>query len=295
MPIYPITFSIPDSKILKEIPNKTKILSDLIPGNMNTYIYNNEEEYYNEYKSSVFATTTKKAGWDCMRHYEIIACGAIPYFPNIENCPENTMKLLSKDLIKYGNVLYEKYAKVSINEVNMTECTDLISKLLEYTRESLTTSKLAEYILRVTGHNDIKRILYLSSCINPDYLRCLTLHGFKELLGKDVHDYPMIPHIYKSTSIDYNKLYGKGITYTNLLSENLHDTSLDTRVYDDIINKKYDIVIYGSYHRGMPFYDIVTQNYPADKVILLCGEDEHNCDYAKYVEIGHHVFVRELK
>ena len=72
------------------------------------------------------------------------------------------MKLLSKDLIKYGNVLYEKYAKVSINEVNMTECTDLISKLLEYTRESLTTSKLAEYILRVTGHNDIKRILYLS-------------------------------------------------------------------------------------------------------------------------------------
>jgi hypothetical protein len=47
--------------------------------------YNTEEEYYNEYKKSYFAITTKKCGWDCMRHYEILANGCIPYFLNIEN------------------------------------------------------------------------------------------------------------------------------------------------------------------------------------------------------------------
>lgn len=41
----------------------------------NTYIFENEEEYYNDYKKSLFAITRKKGGWDCMRHYEILACG----------------------------------------------------------------------------------------------------------------------------------------------------------------------------------------------------------------------------
>ena len=108
MPVYPISFSIPESKIVSTLQNKTKLISNLIPGNISTYIYNTEEEYYNEYKSSLFATTTKKSGWDCMRHYEILACGAIPYFPNIEKCPENTMAFLPKSLIKYGNMLFER-------------------------------------------------------------------------------------------------------------------------------------------------------------------------------------------
>ena len=89
--ILPITFSIPKNKIVTEIPLKTKFLSNLVPGDSNTYIYKTENDYYNEYKESLFATTYKKAGWDCMRHYEILACGCILYFPNIENCPPKTM------------------------------------------------------------------------------------------------------------------------------------------------------------------------------------------------------------
>ena len=44
--LYPITFSIPQEKIINDIPLKVKILSNLIPGDMSTYIYNTEEEYY---------------------------------------------------------------------------------------------------------------------------------------------------------------------------------------------------------------------------------------------------------
>jgi hypothetical protein len=30
----------------------------------------------------------KKGGWDCLRHYEIIGNGCMPYFENIEKCPK---------------------------------------------------------------------------------------------------------------------------------------------------------------------------------------------------------------
>ena len=106
--LHPITFSIPKEKIYENYNViKTKILSNLIPDFTLNYIYDNEEEYYNEYKTSYFAITRKKAGWDCMRHYEILANGCIPYFLNIENCPKNTMYLLPKKLFIQSNILYE--------------------------------------------------------------------------------------------------------------------------------------------------------------------------------------------
>ena len=297
--LHPITFSIPKEKIDENGNEKTKILSNLIPGDTTTYIYNTEEEYYNEYKKSYFAITKQKAGWDCMRHYEILANGCIPYFIDIENCPENTMYLLPKKELIEGKKLYEeKFENKKINELteeDKREYNILQKKLLEYTKENLTTEKMGEYILKKTNNEKVERILYLSGDTNPDYLRCVTLHGLKEKFGKKCHDYPKIPHIYKTDSIDYTKLYGKGISYTNLLEERMHDETLDNSVCEDIKNKKYEIVIYGSYHRGMPYYDLVNEIYKPNEIILLCGEDIHWwCDCNHYVERGHHVFVREL-
>jgi len=295
--LYPITFSIPEEKIVACVPSKIKMLSSLIPGDRETYIYQNEETYYNEYRQSMFATTTKKSGWDCMRHYEIIACGAIPYFPDIENCPPNTMALLPKDLFLEGNLLYEKIGKKSVSDLTNEELNEsyvLINKLLNYTRTHLTTCKMAQYILEKTNHKNISTILYLSGCTNPDYLRCVTLHGLKECFGNKCHDWPIIPHIYKTNSINYSQLYGKGFTYTNLLEPELHDDNLDNTVEEDIKNKKYDIVIYGYYHRGIPYYELVSAIYKPNEIIFMCGQDIHDCDNDKWLEKGHHVFVREL-
>jgi hypothetical protein len=294
---YPITFSIPESKIITTIPIKTKTVSNIIPGQLQTYIYSNEADYYNEYQQSMFAITTKKAGWDCMRHYEIIANGCIPYFPNIELCPVMTMALLPKDLILEGNQLYKKYKDTSINDFKQhetLECNILIEKLLNYIKTNLTTKQLAKYILEKTNFTHISKILYLSQSTSPDYLRCVTLHGFKELFGSNCHDYPKIPHIYKTTNINYSNLYGKGITYSNLLNEKLHDNLLDNTIEQDIIDKKYDIIIYGSYHRGMPYYDLIKNVYNPNEIIMLCGEDEHLCSYIHFVNSGHNLFIREL-
>ena len=140
---------------------------------------------------------------------------------------------------------------------------------------------------------NVSKILFLSGRTDPDYLPAVTLHGFKMILGQNCHDYPKIEYIYKS-NIDFHKLYGKGISYTNLLDNNLHNDDLDSTIIDDISNKKYDIIIYGSYHRGMPFYDHVQNNYSNDRVVLMCGEDCHCCDYINFTDKVHNVFVREL-
>lgn len=295
--LHPITFSIPEEKIINYMPKKTKILSTLIPGDLTTYIYNNETEYYDEYKTSMFAITKKKGGWDCMRHYEIIANGCIPYFIDIEQCPENTIALFPKNLLIEGNKLYNSFKNKNIDELTIYELNNyetLVMKMLNYMRQHLTTKNIAKYILSKIDNSNISKILYLSGDINPDYLRCLTLHGFKELFGIECHDYPKIPHIYKSTNINYNSLYGKGITYTNLLNKNLHNNELSNKIEQSIKEKYFDIIIYGSLHRGMPFYDLVTNIYKPNEIILLCGEDCHECNYNNWIKKGHHVFVREL-
>lgn len=281
-----ITFSISESKIINDTQlNKKKIMSSLIPGNISTYVYNTEKEYYEEYQQSYFALTTKKAGWDCLRHYEILANGCIPYFPLIHECPVNTLSLFPKDLIKEGNILYEKYklSGLDINEYNI-----LRNKMLDYTKEHLTTRKMAEYILNKINMKP-KKILFLSGDINPDYLRCLTLEGFKLLMGELCHDYPKIKHIYKN---NIPNLYGKGFTYSNLLENSLHNDEYDKTIIDDINNKSYDLIIYGSYHRGMPYYDLVSKIYNNNEIVLLCGEDIHKCDN-KWIQKGHYVFMRE--
>lgn len=292
MPIYPITFSIPDCKIVKEVPEKIRVISKLLPGVKRTYIYNTEEEYYKQYQESIFAFTTKKAGWDCLRHYEIIANGCIPVFYGIDTCPENTLSLFPKSLILECIDFYEEYKDDVVEDIPYSS---IVTKLLEYSRSYLTTEKIVDYIIDKIIKNytfPISDILFLSGRKEPDYLRDLTLHGFKSVFKDRCHDYPKIEHIYKCNGIDQSKLYGKGITYTDLLDHELHDPKRDQTIEDDIKNKKYDLVIYGNYHRGMPKYDSISKGYSLDQIVLLCGEDIHNCNYNKYKD--HTIFVREL-
>lgn len=282
--IFPISFSIPACKIAQEIPVKKRYLSRMIPGNPESYIYETEEDYYEQYRESWFAKTIQKAGWDCLRHYEILANGAIPYFPELSKCPPQTMTTFPKQLVLQGNRLFEMGAPSEV-------CRELIKELLEYTRAHLTTRATAQGILEKTNPH-AKKILFLSAGVYPDYLRCLTLHGFKTILGKNCHDVPRVDHLYTDSKVDM--LYGKGFTYTRLLDPDLHDDTLTQRIEDDIRNHVYDLIVYGNLHRGMPHYNLVVQHYDPTEVILLDGEDQHTCNRNDYLQKGHPVFVREL-
>jgi len=139
---YPISFAIPSSRIINfPLPNKTREKAYIIPGDLSTYVYENEEDYHNGYAISKFGITQKKAGWDCLRHYEILANACIPYFKDIEKCPIYTMHTFPKNIIVETNRLIET------NQLSNSIYRYYASSLLSYTKEFLTTKKLAEYIL----------------------------------------------------------------------------------------------------------------------------------------------------
>ena len=310
MRIYPIGFSIHTSKITQEIPDKKQLLASLIPRDISTYIYKTETDYYNAYKESYFAITQCKAGWDCMRHYEILACGCIPLFPDLEDCPPNTMTMFPKEIIIETNQIYNDILSKSADPMAEAERLNLkeryIRQLLKLTKSQLSNTAIAQYVLRKSDHTvpmkydgglnrDVKRILFLSSKTSPDYLRCVTLTGFKELFGAECHDYPKIKHIYTDYSEDQAKqLYGRGFTYTRIIHPDAHNDLYDATIEDDIKNHRYDLIIYPNYHHGTPLWNQVNAVYDKKDVVLMCGEDLHSCNYNEYAKLGYVIFVREL-
>mgnify|MGYP001157368935 CR=1 FL=1 len=181
--VYPIHFAIPKKKIVSSINLSPKnILSPLIPGKMETYIYKKENEYYEMYQNSLFSLTYKKNGWDCLRHYEILANGSIPLFIKLEDCPNQTLTSLPKkkllkfynlynkilsyynplkiykkrfmDLNKfyyYGKNFFKKEPSVDSFIKNNQEINQVRSYLLEYAKNNLTSEKLAEYVINTSN------------------------------------------------------------------------------------------------------------------------------------------------
>ena len=287
--VYPLQFGIPECKMISGIPEKTRDFASLIPGDLSTYIYSDESSYYQGYQCSYFAYTWKKGGWDCMRHYEILANGCIPYFVDLEKSDPHTMLFLPKELILEAMHLPGVHkGSIDHNVFDKAKYYEILEKLLAYTRQHLTTKCLAAYILETINYKGSGNLLYLSEDVNPDYMRCLMLTGLKELLGERVVDFPKIPHIYKSCP-DVSQLYGKGFTY----SKTLEDLPIDREnIEERIQNREFDLIIYGSVHRGLPYLSLVKSTYTPDEVIYLCGEDSHKCLYSKTVP---HLFLREFE
>jgi hypothetical protein len=144
--IYPISYSIPKEKILTNNNiNKSLLIAKFVPldqsicpgGSKWKYEYKTEKDYYKGYQDAYFGITRKKAGWDCLRHYEILANYCMPYFLDLEDCPEMTMTNFPKKQILRAKQIHQ------IND----EYWDLLNEVFEYTKTYLTTECAAKYIL----------------------------------------------------------------------------------------------------------------------------------------------------
>jgi hypothetical protein len=94
--VRPIAFSIPEEHLATGPVERTRLLAThvvdpevaaLVPGSVHRYAFEREEDYRADLRASRFAITTKKAGWDTLRHYEVAAAGAIPCVRDLDRKP----------------------------------------------------------------------------------------------------------------------------------------------------------------------------------------------------------------
>ena len=94
--VSPIAFSIPREKVVAEPQPKTKqLVSHIVDPDVaravgaeaNRYTFATEPEYYADLRASRFGVTTKRAGWDALRHYELAANGCVPCFRDLTRKP----------------------------------------------------------------------------------------------------------------------------------------------------------------------------------------------------------------
>ena len=196
---YPIEYSIPEAKVVQRIPVKDLDFAAAVPGE--PYLYAEESAYYRGYQRAFYAVTTKKAGWDCLRHYEILANGCIPYFLDLDQCSKETMYFLPRELIQEAMHLDGvSYLHIDHSKFNKKRYYEILDELLQYTRDHLTTRQMAAYLLKTLDYSGQGKILVLSQDTRTEYMRDLILIGLKELLHHRVIDFPKIPHIYQSYS-----------------------------------------------------------------------------------------------
>jgi hypothetical protein len=164
--VFPINFAFPEEKFCRMSQNKTKDFGQTIPGQMGTYKFLKEEDYFKDYQESFFGLTWKKSGWWCMRHLEILANQCIPLWvglPNLEDCPPKMLFRFPKELCiqatKLEGVRIELLliddrpeknvlsATIDHSVFNYRQYTDLLAELVMYSLNNLTTVELAKYLL----------------------------------------------------------------------------------------------------------------------------------------------------
>jgi hypothetical protein len=93
--LRPIAFCIPEQKIVAAAPAKEKdfprhiVDVDLAErlGGQPAHVFADEDGYRRDLQASRFGITTKREGWDALRHYEIAANGAVPCFRGLDRKP----------------------------------------------------------------------------------------------------------------------------------------------------------------------------------------------------------------
>lgn len=312
---FPLPYSIPDEYIVATLPEKTETIASFIPGatgdcSANIYNKENEHEYDAMYQKARFAHTKKKGGWDCLRHYEILANGCIPIYANpnyptqsLVSFPKQECEEASKRFLPWKNEYTEAYS-------------DYAKNILTHTRNTCSTSATVRCILsKLKNADTMKNVLMISCHMGVNYLRDFTWIGMKrhiESIGGEATEYPVISYLYDDyPKHEMNSLHGKGFKYAGKLEHASKHSYSSDEIKESIVQKKWDLVIFGKIGPdelfegtmpNIPFWDHVIQNYSKDKVIFLYGGDEqfnltHENRYSNH--LLHHsqygkCFIREI-
>lgn len=284
-----ISFGLPTRKWptnVKSWRDRSILISPLIPGRKDTYIYETESDYNAMLGDSCFAYTWKKGGWDCFRHVEIIAHGCIPLVPTIDKFPHNSLHLHDKTL----------YSEI------WNECKDFIRKpdklrhVLELHGDdwqrrlrarALTSDFVFKYIL--SKFKPVKRLFWIDHRLNQmfDYMSAIVFIGAMES-GLELHVCSKSPDVLFGLTATGAKLgHGQGFNYFGYFSDR-KAPPIVTIPIESLTDQ--DLVIFGSFMRSNEGYHRIAKTKA--QIACIVGEDT----FIKVAPAVHHrsqVFMRE--
>ena len=309
MPAHPISFCVPESLLITDVDtvlqDKKNIEACYKPGE--PYAFSEPEAYYQMYKDAYFGHTKKKGGWDCFRHLEILASGCLPVYEKLEDIPSSIMVFYPKDIMVQANQLYNKYQQTHQWTSEDKDIYSFLVKIsINHVKRHLTTLAMAKYVLRTVLGNKLFEnisVLFLSTSSRVDFQRCLLLHGLKMLCKEKCIDVARIPHLYTSYPTETLHKAGAGFGFAGTIPESYDILCNRENIRERIAAKEFDVVIYGSIHRGMPYLDEVLHAYPSDRIVYIDGEDctplftgkdhDSSCPLTDFCKKGH-LFIREF-
>jgi hypothetical protein len=128
--LRPLAFSIPRELVVEHAPVKQKdfprhivdeeVLAKLGQVHTNGYRFESESDYVSDLRSSRFGITMKRAGWDCLRHYEIAAAGAVPCFRRLDlkhpRCAPHGLNASNTIIYRDANDLFDRIKRIGPDE-----------------------------------------------------------------------------------------------------------------------------------------------------------------------------------
>lgn len=270
-------------------PDSETFQAEIIPGL--PYSFDAEEEYLATYQKARFALTNKKGGWDCFRHLEILASGALPVMPDARSIPANTM-------VHYPKRFLQDLADELPSIRGITA--ESSNRLRDFLVSNLSSISMAEYVLGSAGVSPARRILFVDFSLaeKVDYLSAFTLIGLKHLRGNDVVSATKIPYIYDDYSGITSSLYGRGFGYSRSVDRMLAGSDLAPGEFrPEAIADQFDYLVIGSITRNQSIARNLLRSFDPQKTIWLHGEDRgpNSQEIEEITSTGVELFVRELR
>lgn len=290
---WPISLSSPQLCDSEPILNRSQMISSVVPGL--PYSFENADDYYKEYKTSYYALTHKKGGWDCYRHIEILLNGSIPLMPDAFQIPKFSMVHYPKSTLK---AVAEKS-----NDVIQIPGVWTRANLKDYFNENLTSRAMANYILRCAGLTNVEKILFIDHRLpfSPDHFSFLSLIGLKQEFGKSCVAMQPVNYLYENWKGDASHMFGRGFGYVRCLPVGVSDShrlimSLKS-VAKKLKKQEYDLVVFGSIMRNLMIFEELKPYLDPTRTIVINGEDlppsEEALNYMRDTRC--HVFVRSIE
>jgi hypothetical protein len=283
--VWPISFSYP--KVPMQLQAEPAHLVGLITPGF-PYSFESEREYLDSYAEGYWGITHRKAGWDCFRHVEILASGALPWMLDASDIPGFSMVHYPKA------ALAEAARALSHGGCTPDDSTRLAFR--EHFLRHLTSEAMARYLLRAAGIEESRSVLFVDERLphHADYQSVLTLIGLKQVLGSNCHVLHPVDYIFDDTKLNTSSLYGRGFGYTRAVSGSARAAGEISGVSAPL--KTVDAVIVGSITRNRDLATKLLDQFSPDRTIWIHGEDLPPTmdEVSHYRRSKVHMFVRAI-